>query len=120
MRNFSATLFMTRFVPTRAPHRLWPLSTLIILGLAVPGARGQHGDVFNNIGSTTSSSPGYENRGGTLLRITVLGETARTKLDRQSLVKVSNTTSHVITWQTTDERSEVGFGDLPLGHYEVE
>jgi tetratricopeptide (TPR) repeat protein len=120
MRSFSANLFMTRFVPTRAPHRLWPLSTLMILGLAVPGARGQHGDVFNNIGSTTSSSPGYESRGGTLLRITVLGETARTKLDRQSLVKVCNTTSHVITWQTTDERSEVGFGDLPLGHYEVE
>jgi tetratricopeptide (TPR) repeat protein len=54
------------------------------------------------------------------LRITVFGETAKIKLDRQSLVKVSNTTSHVITWQTTDERSEVGFGDLPLGHYEVE
>jgi len=112
---------MTRCRPTRASHRLWQLSLLLLLlGSAVLGASGQHGDVFNNIGSTTSSSPGYENRGGTLLRITVFAETTRTKLDRQSLVKLSNTTSHIITWQTTDERSEVGFGDLPLGHYEVE
>ncbi|PYX72622.1 MAG: hypothetical protein DMG78_11735 [Acidobacteria bacterium] len=121
MRDFFATPVMTRFVPMRAPHRHCLLLTLLlVMGLAVPGARGQHGDVFNNIGSTTSSSPGYENRGGTLLRITVFAETTRTKLDRQSLVKLSNTTSHIITWQTTDERSEVGFGDLPLGHYEVE
>jgi len=112
---------MTRCRPTRTSHRLWQLSLLLLLlGSAVLGASGQHGDVFNNIGSTTSSSPGYENRGGTLLRITVFAETTRTKLDRQSLVKLSNTTSHIITWQTTDERSEVGFGDLPLGHYEVE
>ena len=112
---------MTRLVPTRAPYRLWKLLTLLlVLGLAVPRAHGQHGDVFNNVGSTTSSSPGYENRGGTLLRITVFAETTKTRLDRQSLVKVSNTTSHLVTWQTTDERSEVGFGDLPVGHYEVE
>ncbi|MBZ5687208.1 MAG: tetratricopeptide repeat protein [Acidobacteriia bacterium] len=55
-----------------------------------------------------------------MLRITVFGETAKTRLDRQSIVKLSNTTSHIITWQTTDDRSEVGFGDIPLGHYEVE
>lgn len=121
VRDFCATLFMTRLVPTRAPHRLWPLLALLLLpGLAISRAQGQHGDVFNNIGSTTSSTPGYENRGGTMLRITVFGETAKTRLDRQSIVKLSNTTSHIITWQTTDDRSEVGFGDIPLGHYEVE
>ena len=41
--------------------------------------------VNNKIGSsmhTTSSTPGYENRGGTMLRITVFGETAKTRLDR--------------------------------------
>src|ERR1700758_1587173 len=110
---------MTRFFPLRAPHRLWPLLiSLAFVGLGV--AHAQHGDVFNNIGSPTSSSPGYENRGGTLLRITVFADTTKTRLDRQSLVKLTNTSSQLISWQTTDERSEVGFGDLPLGHYEVE
>jgi len=111
---------MTRCLSPRARHPLWPWLVLLLLGSTVPRAYAQHGDVFNNIGSTTSSSPGYENRGGTLLRITVFAETTKTRLDRQSLVKVSNTSSQIITWQTTDERSEVGFGDLPLGHYEVE
>jgi tetratricopeptide (TPR) repeat protein len=55
-----------------------------------------------------------------MLRITVFAETTKTRLDRQSLVKLNNTSSQLISWQTTDERSEVGFGDLPLGHYEVE
>ena len=122
VRNFCATLFMTRLVPTRAPHRLWPtLTLLLVLGLAVPGVHGQqHTDVFNGMGSTTSTMAGYENRGGAVLRITVFAETTKTRLDRQSLVKLNNKTSNTISWQTTDDRSEVGFGDLPVGHYEVE
>ena len=113
---------MTRFVPTQAPHRLWPLLTLLLVpGLAVPGAHGQqHGDVFNGMGSTTSTVAGYENHGGAVLRITVFAETTKTRLDRQSLVKLNNKSSNTISWQTTDDRSEVGFGDLPVGHYEVE
>jgi tetratricopeptide (TPR) repeat protein len=122
VRDFAATLFMTRLVPTRAPHRLWPLLTLLLaLGLAVPAAQSQqHSDVFNGMGSTTSNMPGYENRGGAVLRITVFAETTKTRLDRQSLVKLNNKSSNTISWQTTDDRSEVGFGDLPVGHYEVE
>jgi tetratricopeptide (TPR) repeat protein len=93
---------------------------LLLLGSAVPGAQSQHTDVFNGMGSTTSSMPGYESRGGSVLRVTVFAETNKTRLDRQSLVKLSSTSSQTISWQTTDERSEVGFGDLPIGHYEVE
>jgi tetratricopeptide (TPR) repeat protein len=112
---------MTRFFPLRAPHRLWPwLASLVLAASGAAPAHAQHGDVFNTIGSPTSSTPGYENRGGTLLRITVFAERTKTRLDRQSLVKLTNTSSQLISWQTTDERSEVGFGDLPLGHYEVE
>jgi tetratricopeptide (TPR) repeat protein len=113
---------MTRFVPTRAPCRLWPLlRLLLVLGLAVPSAQSQqHPDAFNGMGSTTSNMPGYENRGGAVLRITVFAETIKTRLDRQSLVKLNNKSSNTISWQTTDDRSEVGFGDLPVGHYEVE
>ena len=114
---------MTRFVLMRAPRRLWPLSTLLlVLGLAVPSAQSQqqHTDAFNGMGSTTSNMPGYENRGGAVFRITVFAETTKTRLDRQSLVKLTNKSANTISWQTTDDRSEVGFGDLPVGHYEVE
>src|SRR5690348_14167420 len=122
VRDFSASLFMTRFVATRAPCRLWLLlRLLLVLGLAVPSAQSQqHPDAFNGMGSTTSNMPGYENRGGAALRITVFAETIKTRLDRQSLVKLNNKSSNTISWQTTDDRSEVGFGDLPVGHYEVE
>jgi tetratricopeptide (TPR) repeat protein len=92
-------------------------SLLVASALA---AHAQHYDPFNSLGSTTSNVPGYENRGGTTLRITVFAESTKTRLDRQCLIKLINTNSQNISWQTTDERSEVGFGDLPSGHYDVE
>jgi tetratricopeptide (TPR) repeat protein len=110
---------MKRRLPPRFPHCLWPLLIAPFLCCALVGQSG-HTDPFNSIGSTTSSIPGYENRGGTTLRVTVFSESTKTRLDRQSLVKLVNTTSQNISWQTTDDRSEVGFGDLPSGHYELE
>src|SRR5437899_1410926 len=86
--SYHSAVMTRRLLPPRACDRLWPLLALLLFpGLAIPHAHGQHGDVFNNIGSTTSSVPGYENRGGTMLRITVFAETTKTRLDRQSLVK---------------------------------
>ena len=121
---FCRPVFMTHADPTRASHRLWPVPVLVLLLLLGSShLRGQaqpHTDVFNGMAGTTSSMPGYENHGGAILRITVFAETKKTRLDRQSLVKVSNKSSQTISWQTTDDRSEVGFGDLPIGYYEVE
>jgi len=77
-------------------------------------------DPFNGLGSTTGTVRGYENHSGTILRITVFAENKKTRLDRQCLLKLTNTTSQNISWQTTDERSEAGFGDLASGHYDVE
>jgi len=103
----------------QAPIRLW--ASLLVLFIASSlAAHAQHYDPFNSLGSTTSNVPGYENRGGTTLRITVFAENTKTRLDRQSLIKLTNTTSQNISWQTTDDRSEVGFGDLPSGWYDVE
>ena len=103
----------------RASLRLSTSLALLLVASAL-AAHAQHYDPFNSLGSTTSNMPGYENRGGTTLRITVFAESTKTRLDRQSLIKLTNTNSQNISWQTTDDRSEVGFGDLPSGHYEVE
>ena len=103
----------------RASLRLSSSLALLLVASAI-AAQAQHYDPFNSLGSTTSNMPGYENRGGTTLRITVFAESTKTRLDRQSLIKLTNTNSQNISWQTTDDRSEVGFGDLPSGHYEVE
>ena len=110
---------MTPRLQPLAPIRLCS-SLLVLLVASFGAAQAQHYDPFNTIGSATSSVPGYENRGGTSLRITVFAENAKTRLDRQCLIRLTNTSSQSISWQTTDDRSEAGFGDLPPAHYEVE
>ena len=110
---------MTLRLLLRASLRLSSSLALLLVASAL-AAHAQHYDPFNSIGSTTSNIPGYENRGGTALRITVFAESTKTRLDRQCLIKLTNTSSQSISWQTTDDRSEVGFGDLPSGHYDLE
>jgi len=55
-----------------------------------------------------------------MLLITVYSENTKTKLDRQSLVKLTNQSTSTVSWQTTTDESEVNFGDVPLGHYDIE
>src|SRR5215831_14922919 len=119
VRKFYPHLFMVPSLPLHAAIRLWSRLVLLVAASSL-AAHAQHYDPFNSLGSTTSNVPGYENRGGTTLRITVFAENTKTRLDRQSLIKLTNTTSQNISWQTTDDRSEVGFGDLPSGRYDVE
>ncbi len=112
---------MAAFLPARARIRVCSsLLVLLLTSYLDLAAQAAHYDPFNSLGSPTSNVPGYENRGGTTLRVTVFGENAKTRLDRQCLVKLTNTNSQNISWQTTDDRSEAGFGDLPAGHYEIE
>lgn len=111
---------MSRCHPPLSFPRPWPSLAVSLLLCSVLPAQSQHPDVFNGIGSTTSSIPGYENHGGTTLRVTVFADTSKTRLDRQCLIKLTDTSSQNISWQTTDDRSETGFGDLPPGHYEVD
>ena len=73
------------------------------------------------MGSTTSLTPGYDSRGGgTILLLTVYAENNKKRLDRQSVVKLNNQTTQTISWQTTNDQSEVSFGDVPFGHYDIE
>jgi tetratricopeptide (TPR) repeat protein len=89
--------------------------------LLLAPASAQLGDAFNAPGATTSTIPGYDNRGGgTVLLLTVYAENNRTRLDRQSVVKLTNQTTQTVSWQTTTDVSEAAFGSMPFGHYDIE
>jgi tetratricopeptide (TPR) repeat protein len=55
----------------------------------------------------------------TLVRLSVYAEDGKTQLDRQSVVKITNQSTHAVKWQTTEEKSEAALG-LPFGKYEIE
>jgi len=62
----------------------------------------------------------YQARNGeTLVRLFVFADTLKTHLDRQSVVKITNQSTHEVTWQTTDDRSQAALG-LFFGKYEIE
>ena len=105
--------------PSKYLFRLLIFASLVSFGSAAH-AQVPQVDRFNGMSATTSGNPGYENNGGTMLRVTVYADSTKTRLDRQSLIKLNNTSTQSLSWQTTDDHSEVGFGGLPPGHYEVE
>ncbi len=73
------------------------------------------------MGATTNLTPSYDSRGGgTVLLLTVYAGTNKKRLDRQSVVKLTNQTIQTISWQTTNDQSEAAFGDMPFGHYDIE
>ncbi|MGB8985637.1 MAG: tetratricopeptide repeat protein [Candidatus Sulfotelmatobacter sp.] len=81
----------------------------------------QRGDVFNATGATTNLTPSYDSRGGgTVLLLTVFAGNDKKRLDRQSVVKLTNQTTQTVSWQTTTDQSVASFGDMPFGHYDIE
>ncbi|MGC2648158.1 MAG: tetratricopeptide repeat protein [Candidatus Sulfotelmatobacter sp.] len=81
----------------------------------------QRGDVFNATGATTNLTPSYDSRGGgTVLLLTVYAGNNKKRLDRQSVVKLTNQTTQTVSWQTTTDQSVASFGDMPFGHYDIE
>jgi tetratricopeptide (TPR) repeat protein len=101
----------------RSSKRVWcaALSSLLL----VSAASAQRGDVFNGVNSTTSQTPGYQSHGGATLLLTIFTQKAA-RLDRQSVVKLHNHDTDTVSWQTSNDRSEAGFGDVPFGHYDIE
>src|SRR5271157_425505 len=62
----------------------------------------------------------YQARDGeALVLLSVFAENGKTRLDRQSVLKITNQINHTVTWQTTDEKSEAALG-LLFGKYEIE
>ncbi|MGB7603608.1 MAG: tetratricopeptide repeat protein [Candidatus Sulfotelmatobacter sp.] len=81
----------------------------------------QRGDVFNATGATTNLTPSYDSRGGgTVLLLTVYAGNNKKRLDRQSVIKLTNRTTQTTSWQTTTNESVASFGDMPFGHYDIE
>ncbi len=66
-----------------------------------------------------TDTPGYSNRQGTSIHVTVFSAPSK-KLDRQSMVKLTSQELQTGNWQTTNELSEVAFGEITAGHYDVE
>jgi tetratricopeptide (TPR) repeat protein len=100
--------------------------SVVVLTLAVLSASSsaqQRFDPFNDAasGTNTSLTTGYDSRGGgVVVLLTVYAENNKTRLDRQSVVKLTNQTTQNVNWQTTTDQSEATFGDVPFGHYEIE
>src|SRR5215469_2259389 len=118
----SARCFTTRLLTLMASNRLWPLGCLLFAFSTLTSAHGQAavGDPFSAASSSNTSIHNYDSHGGSILFITVFSENFKTRLDRQSIVKLTNQGTNSVTWQTTTDESEAQFGDLPFGKYEIE
>ena len=118
----SARCFISRF-RMRLAHYVWPLGAALLVLAASKPAFSQYnnpGDTFNNPGNTTSGIRGFESHSGAMLLITVYSENTKNRLDRQSIVKLTNQATQTVSWQSTTDESEVNFGDIPFGHYDIE
>jgi tetratricopeptide (TPR) repeat protein len=66
------------------------------------------------------TAQGYKARDGeALVIISVFMENGKNRLDRQSVIKMTNETTKVDLWQTTDDHSQAGVG-LVFGKYSIE
>jgi tetratricopeptide (TPR) repeat protein len=93
---------------------------LLVILLPAVLASAQFADPFNGLGSTTITIRGNESRsGGTLLQVTIYAENGKTRLDRQSVLKLTNQTTQTTTWQTTSDISYAVI-ELPFGKYDIE
>src|ERR1700692_634211 len=82
------------------------IRSFVVVGvslLLVATSSAQRGDIFNAPGSTTGLNAGYDDTrgGGTFLLLTVYAESDRKRLDRQSVIKITNQTTQSVGWQTT-------------------
>ena len=102
--------------------RIWPFAAVFATSfLLAATVSAQRGDVFNATGATTNLTPSYDSRGGgTVLLLTVYAGNNKKRLDRQSVVKLTNQTTQTVSWQTTSDQSVASFGDMPFGHYDIE
>ncbi len=113
---------MYRSTSVSSSHRIWPLAAVFATSLLLAATvSAQRGDVFNATGATTNLTPSYDSRGGgTVLLLTVYAGNNKKRLDRQSVVKLTNQTTQTVSWQTTSDQSVASFGDMPFGHYDIE
>lgn len=91
----------------------------LLLYAATAFAQQQRADPFTSAGGDPSTQPQLYQSRGAVLTLTVFGEKHQF-LDRQSVVKLENEATHSTIWQTTADESQVSFGDLAAGQYDIE
>jgi tetratricopeptide (TPR) repeat protein len=95
--------------------------TLILTLSLVASVASPAQDRFNGMGASTSTTTNYDSWGeGTVLIVTVYAENNKKRLDRQSVIKLSNPVTQIVKWQTTSDQSEATIGNVAQGHYEIE
>ncbi|MGC2194921.1 MAG: tetratricopeptide repeat protein, partial [Terriglobales bacterium] len=65
--------------------------------------------------SSNNAAPGT---GG--LKLKLYSDSTSTRLERQAVVKLTNRADNSVIWQTTDDRPESVFTNIPYGSYEIE
>jgi len=113
---------MTRHSGTLAHAFAHPVCTLSVLCcLLATAAWAQRGGSLDDTGPRLDSPTAYRTAAGTgVLVFTVFAENTRTHLDRQALLRLVNQTNQTTTWQTTEDRSQGVFTNIPYGNYDVE
>ncbi len=76
-------------------------------------------DPFSDVTKTMTTMRGPDNSAGTIVLLSVYAEDGKTRLDRQSIVKVTNQVAGTVSWLTTNPKSEAAL-DLPYGKYDFE
>jgi tetratricopeptide (TPR) repeat protein len=96
------------------------LVLLLFFSLLPPSASAQRGGL-NDPRPLQDFSTSYNTAPGTgVLVFTVYGERSSSHLDRQALLKLVNLANQTATWQTTEDRSQGVFTNVPFGSYDVE
>jgi tetratricopeptide (TPR) repeat protein len=97
------------------------LSISMLCSLLATVAWAQRSAPIDDSASRLESLPAYSTAAGTgVLVFTVFAENTRTHLDRQALLRLVNHTNQTTTWQTTEDRSQGVFTNVPYGNYAVE
>jgi tetratricopeptide (TPR) repeat protein len=73
------------------------------------------GRLPQNPSNTSGSAPGT----GVLI-LKLYSESTSTRLQQQAVVKLTNRGDGSVVWQTTDDKSQIVFTNVPCGGYEIE
>ena len=112
---YSSWCFMTSRSRLRSKFLLpFGLAFVVLYALVAP-AQGPPGQSIDR-----ETAGAYQARDGeALIIISVFAENGRNHLDRQAIIKMTNVTSKIVQWTTTDDHSEAAAG-LLFGKYEIE
>jgi len=112
---------MTRCSSTVADFARLACTLSMLCCLLATAAWAQRAGHPDDTGSRLDAATKYSTAAGTgVLVFTVFAENTGTHLDRQALLRLVNHANQTTTWQTTEDRSQGVFTNVPYGNYSVE